>query len=220
MQRRKLILPGRANLEPFDYTDPMPFCYKPFLGWFFRRRLEIGLEMLEADSYPRLLDIGFGSGMLFKTLANIGQDIYGVDIHPKIAQVEEMLRREGLAATLTTGDILRLDFPSNSFDAVLCFSVLEHIADTDRATAEVSRVLRPSGTAVLGFPAVSRLMNLCFHSIRVHDISNRHISDGKKILASCRRTLKVEQVRRLPWFLPPSMALYVACRCRKRQSGG
>jgi 2-polyprenyl-3-methyl-5-hydroxy-6-metoxy-1,4-benzoquinol methylase len=217
MRTRKILLPARRNLEAFDSTDPMPYCYQPILGWFFRRRLEIGLELLEADSYPKLLEIGFGSGVLFKTLASLAREIHAVDIHPKIAQVEGMLRREGLAATLSAGDILHLDFPIGSFDAVVCFSVLEHIADTDRAIAEVSRVLKPNGVAILGFPAVNRTMRFLFHSIGVHDIDERHVSGGKKILASCRRFMQVERVRRLPWFLPPGAAVYVACRCRKMQ---
>jgi len=213
--RRKIILPDRRGIEQIDYTDPLPYYYQPGLSWIFRRRLEIGLEMLEAKAYPRILEIGFGSGVLFKTLAGLSEEMHGVDIHPKIPTVEAMLKSEGLRASLKRGDIRKLDYPDDFFDAVLCFSTLEHIEDTDQALTEISRVLKPGGTAILGFPPVNRAMSFLFHSLGADDIDDRHVSGVKKILASCRKTMVLEQVRCLPGFLPTATALYVVCKCGK-----
>lgn len=43
------------------------------------------------------------------------------------------------------GDVARLPYASGCFDAVVCEYVLEHLADADRALAELSRVTRPGG---------------------------------------------------------------------------
>ncbi|MBI5154287.1 class I SAM-dependent methyltransferase [Candidatus Poribacteria bacterium] len=49
-------------------------------------------------------------------------------------------------------DITALTFGANEFDFVLCSHVLEHIADDAKAMAELFRVLRPGGEAVILVP--------------------------------------------------------------------
>ena len=52
-------------------------------------------------------------------------------------------------------DVTRLDFPDDSFDAILCNHVLEHVPDDRRAMRELRRVLRPGGWAILLVPALA-----------------------------------------------------------------
>ena len=49
-------------------------------------------------------------------------------------------------------DITAIDFPTDSFDAVICNHVLEHIIDDRKAMSELYRVLRPAGVAILQVP--------------------------------------------------------------------
>jgi SAM-dependent methyltransferase len=49
-------------------------------------------------------------------------------------------------------DITDLQFPDNSFDIIYCSHVLEHVPDDRKAMRELSRVLKPSGWAVLQVP--------------------------------------------------------------------
>ena len=49
-------------------------------------------------------------------------------------------------------DITALPFPEAAFDVVLCSHVLEHVDDDHGALAEIVRVLRPGGTALLLVP--------------------------------------------------------------------
>jgi galactokinase/mevalonate kinase-like predicted kinase/SAM-dependent methyltransferase len=50
-------------------------------------------------------------------------------------------------------NIEALDLDDESFDALLCFHVLEHVNDK-RALAEINRILVPGGLAILGVPIV------------------------------------------------------------------
>ncbi|MGA7272430.1 MAG: class I SAM-dependent methyltransferase [Acidimicrobiia bacterium] len=50
------------------------------------------------------------------------------------------------------GDLTHLPFDDCSFDAVLCVHVLEHIEADDRALANLFRVLRPGGWALINVP--------------------------------------------------------------------
>jgi DNA-directed RNA polymerase subunit RPC12/RpoP len=49
-------------------------------------------------------------------------------------------------------DITAIVFPDNTFDCILCSHVLEHIPDDRRAMAELYRVLKPGGWAILQVP--------------------------------------------------------------------
>jgi SAM-dependent methyltransferase len=50
---------------------------------------------------------------------------------------------------MVKADLHDLPFPGNSFDAVICNHVLEYLADDQKAMAEVLRVLKPGGWAIL-----------------------------------------------------------------------
>jgi SAM-dependent methyltransferase len=49
-------------------------------------------------------------------------------------------------------DITKLHYPDDSVDYFICFHVLEHIPEEARALAEIMRVLKPGGCAVLQVP--------------------------------------------------------------------
>ncbi len=49
-------------------------------------------------------------------------------------------------------DLTRLEFPSCSFDAVICFHVLEKIPEDRAAVREMFRILKPGGWAIIQVP--------------------------------------------------------------------
>ncbi|MBC8205374.1 MAG: glycosyltransferase [FCB group bacterium] len=49
-------------------------------------------------------------------------------------------------------DITKIPFKDDSFDVILCYHVLEHVEDDRKALAELFRVLKPQGWAVLQSP--------------------------------------------------------------------
>lgn len=49
-------------------------------------------------------------------------------------------------------DITNLKFSDNSFDVVLCYHVLEHVGDDQKAISEIFRVLKSDGWAILQSP--------------------------------------------------------------------
>jgi SAM-dependent methyltransferase len=49
-------------------------------------------------------------------------------------------------------DLTAIDQPSASFDAIICYHVLEHIKDDRLAMSEMLRVLKPGGWAILDVP--------------------------------------------------------------------
>lgn len=56
------------------------------------------------------------------------------------------------AAEVRRGSILETPYADHTFDVVQCTQVLEHLAEHERAAAELSRVLRPGGHAMITVP--------------------------------------------------------------------
>jgi 2-polyprenyl-6-hydroxyphenyl methylase/3-demethylubiquinone-9 3-methyltransferase len=97
-------------------------------------------------SHVQLLDIGTGGGVLAEEFAALGCRVTGIDISPRsiaVAQAHAALR--GLSIDYRVDSGTSLSFDNNSFEAVSCCDVLEHIRDWRQVIAEVARVLKPGG---------------------------------------------------------------------------
>jgi len=92
----------------------------------------------------RLLDVGGATGIHAAALAEAGYDVVLVD--PVATQIEVAARYGTFTALV--GDARNLDFPDDSFDAVLMAGPIYHLASRDdrvRALSEGRRVCRPDG---------------------------------------------------------------------------
>jgi len=49
-------------------------------------------------------------------------------------------------------DVTDLQFPDDCFNCTICYHVLEHVSDDKKAMAEIFRVLKPGGWAILQVP--------------------------------------------------------------------
>lgn len=49
-------------------------------------------------------------------------------------------------------DITNIDQPNETFDAIICYHILEHVIDDRKAMSELYRILKPNGTIVIQTP--------------------------------------------------------------------
>jgi SAM-dependent methyltransferase len=207
-----LRLPAREHIRPVGEDDPLRYYYMPLVGRFYRRRLELATAFLDGP-VTRVLEVGYGSGIFLPELAARAARVVAVDRHREGASVRAMARRDGVEVALVTGDVCALPVADASVDVLVCLSVLEHVATLDVAAAEFRRVLRPGGTAVLGYPRVDRLMSALFPLIGFRGIDEHHVSDPDTIEAAIGRVLALEARSRWPRVLP----LYTVSRWRSRR---
>jgi len=201
-----LELPPEGVLRPNDENDPLPYYYDRWVGWIYRRRLQMGLDLLPPGG-RRVLEVGVGSGVLVPTLTRRYPDYTGTDL--TLAAGLDALVAPGCRATFRSADLLRDDdLPAAAFDVVVCFSVLEHIRDCDGAARGLARVLAPGGTLVTGYPMVSRLMAGAFRLIGFANIEDHHVSPPPQIAAALARVLRPVARVALPPLAPVSAALY------------
>jgi SAM-dependent methyltransferase len=92
-----------------------------------------------------VLDAGCGREMTFaREIGPLARRIVGVDIDTHLRRYE--------GAFACRGNLGRLPFRDESFDAIVSLSVMEHLDDPAQVLAELHRVLRPGGGLVLLTP--------------------------------------------------------------------
>jgi len=96
----------------------------------------------------KILDLGCGEGMRLGNLKTSGEKV-GVDISDFAIN---KARNKYPKAKFIKTDIERLPLKSNSFDLVYSMFVIEHVAAPEKVLKEAVRVLRKSGTLILGAP--------------------------------------------------------------------
>lgn len=189
----KIKLPEKKNIKPTNKEDPLNYYYIPVIKNLYIKRLEMVMDLIGNEKKSNVLEVGYGSGILFPELKKRFEKIYGVDLHNKIDLVSMMLEKEGIEAELKNGSILDIPYKDNEFDYVVCISVLEHIADLDKAVLEIKRVLVPEGIAIIGFPNVSKKMSFLFKMIGYKDIEKHHISGPFEIMSAMEKGFILEE---------------------------
>jgi SAM-dependent methyltransferase len=129
------------NLARFDraYLDQYPYLE----GYLPHR----------SGKAERLLEIGLGYGTVSQLLAERGFDYHGLDIAPgPVDMVRHRLTELAVddpEERVQVGSVLEMGHPDESFDHVVTIGCLHHTGDIPRGVAEVERVLRPGGRAVV-----------------------------------------------------------------------
>jgi ubiquinone/menaquinone biosynthesis C-methylase UbiE len=97
-----------------------------------------------------VLEIGCGAGIDLARFAREGALATGVDLSPTAIELaRQNFVHKGLSAQLCVMNGEALDFDENSFDMVYAHGVLQYTADPASMAAEIYRVLKPGGQAIL-----------------------------------------------------------------------
>ncbi len=113
-----------------------------------RRRVSVLLTLLDARPQHRVLEVGCGAGNVLE-LVKAGSRV-GIDLSDYL--LEKAGQRLGPGAQLHKMNAEALEFEDASFDRVYCTEVLEHVMEPRRVAAEMRRVLKPDGVAVISVP--------------------------------------------------------------------
>jgi len=109
-----------------------------------RRLQEFLDEALRDNTRIEILEAGCGSAshVVFRSETHIT----GIDISRKQLDRNVTLHEKIL------GDLQSHEFEPDSFDLILCWDVLEHLANPDQALERFFRAARPGGLILLKFP--------------------------------------------------------------------
>jgi ubiquinone/menaquinone biosynthesis C-methylase UbiE len=110
------------------------------------RRLTEGLP-----AGARVLEVAPGPGYLAIEMARLGGfHVTGLDISRTFVEIaNENARKAGVAVEFRQGDVARMPFESESTDLVVCQAAFKNFTLPRSALAEIHRVLRAGGWAVI-----------------------------------------------------------------------
>jgi 2-polyprenyl-6-hydroxyphenyl methylase / 3-demethylubiquinone-9 3-methyltransferase len=104
----------------------------------------------------RMADVGCGGGLLSEALAKAGARVTGIDLGEKVIEIARLHMHE---TRLTMPD-LDIDYrvqssadlaaaEPESFDAVCCMELIEHVPDPAALVSDLARMVKPGGIVVM-----------------------------------------------------------------------
>ena len=109
-------------------------------------------EVINPQSGEQIVDIGCGPGLLVHELAAAVGDtgrIVGADSSAPMIELAENRCSQFSNVAFVESDATNLDIEDAGTDVVICIQVLLYIADVDKALAEMHRILKPDGRAII-----------------------------------------------------------------------
>jgi len=121
----------------------------PGLAKLYRWLVETGSTIVPEVSAarPRALELGCGTGQFARQLQEAGWDVEGVETSARAAAIA---RARGLSVHV--GTIESLGLPSEAFDVVFAWMVVEHLHDPVATLRSIHRVLKPRGLFAFSVP--------------------------------------------------------------------
>jgi SAM-dependent methyltransferase len=147
-----------------------------------------------AARHAKLLEVGCGQGtdalQICRSLKP-GSTYLGIDYSSgSIAAARNAIHEAGplpVTPTFERGDACSLPFDDGRFDAVYSMGVLHHIDETDKAIAEVFRVLRPGGTAYVALYNSTSIKLKAAHALRAMQGTVDKMTGSKNSLLNLAR---------------------------------
>jgi ubiquinone/menaquinone biosynthesis C-methylase UbiE len=118
------------------------------LSYHFHVRRQRVMELLPS-TLGRVADLGCGPGIMVPAILERGGSFVGIDVSPEMIREANAKYQAEPNVSFAVGDIENLDLPDEAFDQVICMGVIEYLEHPQKALAEIGRILRPGGTAVV-----------------------------------------------------------------------
>ncbi|MEI8305818.1 MAG: class I SAM-dependent methyltransferase [Chloroflexales bacterium] len=150
MERAKQAGRIPANLP--EISQYLQVCRWPFRQLEYSFALDALLQHLKPGM--RYLDSGSGATPLAHVISQLGVEAEACDSDAQLIAALRQLQPETIYGTrvqYSTQDLTATSYPDESFDAISCISVLEHIPapHDQRALCELQRILKPGGILVM-----------------------------------------------------------------------
>lgn len=139
-----------SEFKPLHDINPLR------LGWIDR---SIGLAGKQA------LDVGCGGGLLSEGMAALGAQVVGIDMSEKPLAVATLHLHESgqkVDYRLISAEALATEAPE-SFDAVTCMEMLEHVPDPASTVAACAQLVKPGGQVF--FSTINRNPKAYLHAV-------------------------------------------------------
>lgn len=132
------------------YDEQLPAHIREFL-LAKKTALTVGALKKYGVDKGRGIDLGCGTGWYLKNISESGYEMMGIDYSASFV-MQAKKNNQGNPERISEGNILKLDFPEESFDFAYCINSLHHLKD-DRelklALSSIHRVLKIGGILII-----------------------------------------------------------------------
>lgn len=181
-----------------------------FLRTMELMRLNKIKEYSNIKKNDKLLDLGCGEGFFINLLPN-NIEAYGIDISKEALKRANKILEGRKRTFIKYGDAYKTEFDDEYFNIVACSEVLEHVPEPKKIMAEIHRILKNDGIAVISVPDEERIklimkiikflkIDKFLHSARKQEEYEWHLHsvDKKFIQEVTKELFKIKKMARVP----------------------
>lgn len=185
----KIILPERSLLSKTNDVDYYHWNYKFPIKYVQLYRFKTIVRLLDNKKYPRLLEVGTGSGIFLPELSKHCEELYACDIHPHVENIDNLLKLFNISNyDLRSESIEKTDYPDEYFDAIVAVSVLEFVDNLELAINEIKRILKKDGVFLTICPMENKFLDYIL-SLYADKTAKEEFGDSRKYVG---KTLEKE----------------------------
>lgn len=140
------------------------------IAYVTRKEIILGMASIRPGN---VLDIGCGPGIMTRDLIERGHSVYNADLSVEMIRTARQAANGANAGRLSyvVSDASFIPFSAGCMDMVLSIGLMCYMADHDIALAEIYRVLKPGGTAIIQinnirWPALYRMFTPVYHGLK------------------------------------------------------
>ncbi len=151
------FVPDLQNLKPVDWFYNNVWREPEIFEIQWGERIRQLIENAHQQG-GRVLEVGCGSGFIALELVRAGLEVTAVDLSPESIKIAESYAKSILGDNELSRldyqcmDVMECGFAAASFDTIVCFRSLHHMADLAAIVSRIQEWLKPRGLFLISEP--------------------------------------------------------------------
>ena len=145
-------------------------------------------------------------------------ELYGIDLHKKVEEVQKSLSNNGVIAELHSGSVIRMPFDDDFFECTIAVSAFEFIDDLEAACEEMIRVLKPNGLVLVVTPGYSPIVDLGLQILTGESARENYADRRQRLIPTLLNYFSIEKKIIVPGISRILVPLYICLKLQVKHS--